>query len=432
MTEPRRTRHDPLAAIRQPNFALYAASRFCSAAAMTLLQAAIAWQVYRISGSALQLGILGLLRFGPSFGMTLVGGAVADRYDRKAIVILSQVAPLACSVVLLVATQSGSAGLPLIYALVLLIALASAFENPARLSLIPAVVTKETFQNAITVNTTAQSLAFVTGPALAGVAIAATSVSGAYALNAILVSFSLVALLLMQPRPIDGPRRAVSIAAIKEGVSFVWHRQALLGCMTLDMFAVIFGGASALLPVYATNILKVGPRGYGVLAASLDGGALLTSIALVMTPQIQRTGRALIIAVGAFGVSTIAFGLSRSFPLSVAAYMLVGMADQVSVVMRHTTVQLATPDELRGRVNSVNQLFIGSSNQLGAVESGFVAALTSATFAVVSGGIGCLAVLAAVGAKLPELRSYRVDGGHLRRTEPEEAEDLAAAEASGA
>lgn len=395
---------------------------------MTLLQAAIAWQVYKISGSALQLGILGLLRFGPSFGMTLVGGAVADRYDRKTIVLLAQVAPLSCSLILLLATQVGSAGLPLIYALVLVIALASAFENPARLSLLPAVVTKETFQNAITVNTTAQSLAFVTGPALAGLAIAATSVSGAYALNAILVSFSLVALLLMRPRPIDGPRRAVSIGAIKEGVAFVWHRQALLGCMTLDMFAVIFGGASALLPVYASNILNVGPRGYGILAASLDGGALLTSIALVMTPQIQRTGRALMIAIAVFGVATIAFGLSRSFPVSVAAYMLVGMADQVSVVMRHTTVQLATPDELRGRVNSVNQLFVGSSNQLGAAESGFVAALTSATFAVVSGGIGCLAVLAAVGAKLPELRSYRVDGGHLRRAETaDEVNDVAAA-----
>ena len=430
MTEaPRAARHDPLAAIRQRNFALYAVSRFCSAAAMTLLQAAIAWQVYRISGSALQLGVLGLVRFGPSFAVTLIGGAVADRYDRKRIVLLSQLAPLLCSLILVVATRGGSATLPLIYALVLVIALASAFENPARLSLIPAVVTKETFQNAITFNTTAQSLAFVTGPALAGLAIAATSVTGAYVLNAVFVSISLIALVLMHPRPIDGPRRAVSIAAIKEGVAFVWHRQALLGCMTLDMFAVIFGGASALLPIYATNILHAGPRGYGVLAASLDGGALLTSIALVMTPQVQRTGRALLWAIGVFGVATIVFGLSRSFPLSVAAYMLVGMADQVSVVMRHTTVQLATPDELRGRVNSVNMLFVGSSNQLGAVESGFVAALTSATISVVSGGIGCLAVLAAVGAKLPELRAYRVDGGHLRRTES--AEDVAVATVSG-
>jgi MFS family permease len=339
------------------------------------------------------------------------------------IVFFSQLVPLGCSLTLLLATRADVVGLPLIYGLVLLIALSNAFENPARQALLPSIVSKETFQNAITVNSTIQSLAFVTGPALAGLAIAVASVSGAYTIHVGLLGLSVVSLLLLRPRPVEVQGRAVSIEAIKEGVAFVWHRQALLGCMTLDMFAVIFGGASALLPIYATNILKVGPRGYGLLTASLEFGALLMSIALVALPQVQRTGRALIFAVAAFGLGTIAFGLSRSFALSLAAYMFVGMADQVSVVMRNTTVQLATPDELRGRVTSVNMLFIGASNQLGAVESGFVAALTTATFAVVSGGIGCLAVLGAVAARMPELRSYRVDGGHLDHTEPLAAED---------
>jgi hypothetical protein len=183
----------------------------------------------------------------------------------------------------------------------------------------------------------------------------------------------------------------------------------ILGCMTLDMFAVIFGGATALLPIYASDILQVGPRGYGLLSSALETGALVTSLALIARPPIRHAGRALLIAVAVYGLATIVFGLSRSFPLSLAAYMLVGVADQVSVVMRSTAIQLSTPDELRGRVSAVNLLFIGASNQLGAAESGFVAAATSATFAVVSGGIASLLVLAIVALKVPELRDYRID-----------------------
>ena len=179
--------------------------------------------------------------------------------------------------------------------------------------------------------------------------------------------------------------------------------------MVLDMFAVIFGGASALLPIYADDILHVGARGYGLLSSSIEAGALLTSVVLITVPPITYAGRALLIAVGAYGLATVVFGLSRSFPLSLAAYMAVGVADQVSVVMRSTAIQLCTPDALRGRVSAVNFIFINASNQLGAAESGFMAALTSAPFAVVSGGIACLAVLALVAAKLPELRRYRID-----------------------
>jgi hypothetical protein len=177
--------------------------------------------------------------------------------------------------------------------------------------------------------------------------------------------------------------------------------------MSLDMFAVIFGGAKALLPIYATDILGVGAVGYGVLTASLEVGALLAALVLVVLKPPEQTGRWLLGSVAAFGLATIVFGLSRSLPLSVLSYMAVGMADQVSVVMRQTTIQLATPDELRGRVSAVNQVFISASNQLGGVESGLVGAVTSATFAVVSGGIACLGVVAVVAARIPELREYR-------------------------
>jgi MFS family permease len=201
----------------------------------------------------------------------------------------------------------------------------------------------------------------------------------------------------------------VTLQAIREGLTYVRRQQVILGCMTLDMFAVIFGGANALLPIYANDILHVGASGYGLLTSSLEVGALITSLLLIVAPRITQAGRALLIGVAVYGIATVVFGLSRSFPLSVIAYMIVGIGDQVSVVMRATAIQLSTPDELRGRVSSVNMVFIGASNQLGAVESGFVAALTNATFSVVSGGIGCLIVLAIVVATLPKLRRYRIE-----------------------
>ncbi len=398
-----------MAALRQPNFLLYSIGRISSGMAMTLLNAAIAWQVYEISGSAFQLAMIGLARFGPSLGLTLVGGAVADGHDRKRIVMLTQLAPLITSAALFAATVTDSIELPMIYGLVLFIAVANSFENPARQAFLPQVVSKETFANAIVVSSTLQSFAFVTGPAVGGLLIGTTGVDGAYAAHMTLMVVSIVSLVFLTLREQEGARRAVSLAAIKEGVQFVWSRQVLLGAMTLDMFAVIFGGATALLPIYAKDVLHVGGLGYGILFASLDAGALIMAVALIFLPPIRQAGRALLVTVAMFGIGTIVFGLSRSIYLSVATYMFIGMADQVSVVLRQTTVQLSTPDDLRGRVSSVNGLFIGASNQLGAVESGLVAAATNATFAVVSGGIGCLAVVGMVAAKLPGLRKYEID-----------------------
>jgi len=214
--------------------------------------------------------------------------------------------------------------------------------------------------------------------------------------------------LLIRLLPVEIPRRAVSLQALAEGIQFVRRRQVILGAMVLDMFAVIFGGAVALLPVYAEEVLDVGALGYGMLAASLDLGALLMSVALVLLPPIRRMGRTLLAAVFLYGVGVVIFGASSWFPLSLAAYAFIGMADQVSVVCRQTMVQLATPDELRGRVTSVNMLFIGASNRLGAVESGVVAHFMGPVFAVVSGGAGCIAVMGIVAATMPRLRRFQV------------------------
>jgi MFS family permease len=245
-----------------------------------------------------------------------------------------------------------------------------------------------------------------------GFLVAALGIVSAYAAVAALIAASLVTLAFLHRRGVavtDAPRRPLSAQVIREGLSFVWQRQPILGAMTLDMFAVIFASVTALLPIYAEEILQVGPRGYGLLASAVEVGTLAMAGVLLVSRPILQPGRALLIAVGFYGVATILFGVSRSFPLSFAALVLAGMADQVSMVTRSTIIQLATPDALRGRVSSVNLIFIGASNQLGAVESGFLAAATSATFSVVFGGFACLGVLAWVAARMGALRSYRLD-----------------------
>ena len=376
---------------------------------MTLLRAAIAWHVFQISGSAFDLGMIGLVQFVPALGLTLVGGAVADAYDRRRVILATQATALVCSAVLFVTTQAGAASLLLLYGMVLLAAVASAFESPSRASLLPTLVAREHFPRVVTVAATNQALAFMTGPVLGGFVIAAGGVGAAYGVHVLLIAGSLFGMAFLHSPRSWSPTRSVRWQAIREGLVFVRRQRVVLGCMTLDLFAVLFGGATALLPIYANEILHVGARGYGILSASLEMGALAMSLLLVLLPPIRRAGPALLATVTLYGVATIIFGLSRWFPLSVAAYMAAGMADQVSVVLRGTAIQLSTPDALRGRVSAVNMIFIGGSNQLGAAESGFVAALTSAPFAVVSGGIGCLLVVAIVALRIPALRRYRTD-----------------------
>ncbi len=388
---------------------VYLASRFAVGTAMMLLRAAIAWHVFALTRSPFHLGLIGLVQFVPALALVLVAGALADSRDRRRIMMLAQLVALGCGTVLFVATATGTITLALLYALIVVAAAASAFDSPARMAFLPSLVGREAFPRVVTLSSTNQALAFATGPALAGVLIAAAGIAAAYAVYALLIAIALAALALLPSPPAVPSGRGVNLAVIREGLAFVRRRPIVLGCMSLDMLAVIFGGATALLPIYATEILHVGPRGYGLLSTSLEVGALVTSLVLIALPPVRHAGRTLLAAVAVFGLATIVFGLSRSFPLSLVAYMLVGVADQVSVVMRSTTIQLSTPDELRGRVSAVNLLFIGASNQLGAAESGFVAALTSAEFAVVSGGIASLVVVAAVAVLIPELRHYRSD-----------------------
>jgi len=407
VSESRQPDTDLRATLRIPAIRAFVLSRTAGSISVTLIQAAVAWQVYAISNSALQLGLIGLVRFVPALGMSLIGGAVADSYNRRNIILISQLVPLTVAVVMLAAIASGRVTLALLYAVVLVTGLASAFEQPARQAILPAIVPPYLFARAVAINSTMQALAFATGPTVAGAAIASLGIAAAYVAYGAFVLLSMTAMVWV-PAVRSQSRSGVGWNAIREGLHFVWSRPVLLGAMTLDMFAVIFGGARALLPIYATDILDAGAFGYGLLYAASEVGALLMSILLLVLPPIDRIGRALLLSVAAYGIATMAFGISRSFVLSLIAFTAVGMADQVSVITRTMTIQFLTPDELRGRVSAVNSIFISASNQLGAVESGFVAALTNATFSVVTGGLGCLAVVGIVAARVPALRNYRI------------------------
>jgi MFS family permease len=400
---------DLAAVMRVPAFRRYSISRIAAAMGQSTLQAVIAWQVYALSGSALDLGLVGLVRFAPALALSLVSGAVVDTYDRQRILLGAQVVPALTSALMLGAIVTGQASLPLVYVLVFMVGVASAFEGPARQTMIPALVPRNLFARAMTLNSTLQSLSAVTGPAVAGALIALQGLGLAYAMHLAMVLTSIIVLAPVRaPRTSSAPSRAgVRPSAVREGLSYLQKQPVVLGAMTLDMFAVLFGGAKALLPIYAVDVLHADAAGYGLLTASLDIGSLIAATLMVALPSPIHTGRALLLSVVAFGLATMGFGLSTWLPLSVLMYAAVGAADQVSVVMRLNTIQLTIPDELRGRVTAVNFVFVNASNQIGGLESGIVASPTTAVFAVVSGGVACLAVAGVVAARVPELRKYQ-------------------------
>lgn len=391
--------------LANPNVRRWIAARLAAGIAITAVRATVIWQIYDTTKSAALLGLTGLLAFIPSPFAALWGGLVADAHDRKKIVVGAQLVGLLCAAGVGVLVSLPTFHLALIYAVYVVNGVALAFESPARAAMLSRLVEPEELARAVTVMSTAQAFAFVSGPALAGLLIGWQGARAACAVSAALIAVSLFLVLGVNEQARDAPRTrtAVGFGALREGLSFVLKKREVLGALSIDLFAVIFGGASAMLPIYANDILHVGAHGYGVLAACLDVGALATSVVMVMLPPMRRLGRAIIVSVVAYGAATIMFGFSRTFPMALAAYFLVGVADQVSVVGRSTLVQLSTPDALRGRVSSVNMVFIIASNQLTVAESGFIAELTSPTFAVVSGGVMVFFVTALVALLVPSL-----------------------------
>lgn len=395
-------------ALAEPGFRALLVHGAFHYAGQTLFAAAISWHVYERTGSALHLGGIGLVQFATAATTSLAGGAFADAHDRVKILLASQAVSLVTALALLAATRADAATLPLLYGAAVASTLGGAFGNPAGSAVLPNLVPREVFAHAVALSAGLRQAARMSGPVLLGLVAARAGIAGAYALQLGLMLGSIGALLFVRPR--ESPsRRPVSFASVREGVSYVQSRPVLVAAMTLDMVAVVFAGALAVLPIYAHDILRVGALGYGVLAASIEAGTVLMGLLLVALPPIRRAGRALLYAVGAFGLATIAFGLSTSYAISIAALVACGMADQVSMVARSLIIQLSTPDALRGRVSSVNMVFISASNQLGAAESGFLAAATSAPFSVIFGGVACLGALAVAALRVPELREWSTD-----------------------
>ena len=370
-----------------------------------MLATAVGWEIYERSQDPMALGWVGLARALPVILFALPAGQVIDRFDRRWVLVLTQIAMGLGAAALAVASHRGDAPLLLMYGLLALMGCARAFNGPSRATLLPLIVAPGAFANAVAWNSSVFHLSAVLGPIVAGVMLA--RFGSAWEVYAITATFCfLFAITAMGLRPREAQRASgpISLSSLFAGAGFIWREKPILGALTLDLFAVLLGGATALLPIYAKDILKVGPEGLGLLRAAPFVGAFLMSLMLTRLPPFRRSGRVLLWSVAGFGVSIVVFGFSTIFWLSLVALFMSGVLDTVSVVIRHVLVQLRTPNELRGRVSSVNSVFIESSNELGAFESGLVAAYFGVVFSVVSGGIGTVLVVGAVALSLPQLR----------------------------
>jgi predicted MFS family arabinose efflux permease len=379
-----------------------------------MLQIALGWELYERTHSALALGLVGLVTAIPVVLLALPAGHLAARMDRKKIVVGAQIVFITMSLSLSVLSYV-KGPIFLIYGTLLVGGIAQAYNNPARSALLPRLVPAEVFANAVTWSSSGFQTAAVVGPAIGGLVIALQHrATGAYLLDAILTTLYLVMLLGIRSDAVKvdtttsitalKPREPMTFKSLIAGMRFVMDTKVILAALTLDLFAVLFGGATALLPIFAKDILHVGPEGLGWLRAAPSVGALIVMMTIAHRPPMQKTGWTLILAVTGFGIATIVFGLSRSFGLSMAMLFILGGLDGISMIIRGTLVQLWTPDEMRGRVSAVNSVFIDMSNELGGFESGALAAVVGPIAAVVGGGIGTIVVVAGVAYAWPELR----------------------------
>jgi MFS family permease len=398
--------HDPYAVLRSTDFVLYLIARLVAAVGQQMLTVAVGWELYERTRSSLALGLVGLTQMIPMFLFTLPAGHFADNHDRKRIIICMTAAIGFASGGLAVISAM-RAPVFWIYACLFVAGSARTFLWPASSAFLPLLVPRQNFSKAVTWSSGTFQLSSVAGPAAGGALIAWSGHAAVvYALTALCSFICLTLIGFIRSRHQVAAREKMTLGSLVTGFRFVFATRVILGTITLDLFAVLLGGATALLPVYAKDILHVGPTGLGFLQAALPMGSLFCALILAHRPPLEKAGRAMLWAVTAFGAATIVFGLSRWFWLSFVMLFVCGAVDNVSVVVRHTLVQMLTPDEKRGRVSAVNSLFIGTSNELGGFESGFVAHLVSPVFSVVSGGVGTILVVIAVALAWPEIRRY--------------------------
>ena len=395
---------DAYVSFRYRDFRLLLIGNFLSALGLQMLSVAVSWDLYVATKSAVVLGNIGLAQVAPFLIFALAAGHIADRYERRRIMIFTQVLLVAAS--LLLATSPRSVAM--IYTGLFLTATARAFQGPARMAILPNAVPPGALRNAITWNSSANEIANVSGPAVAGLLLASTGSKSVYViqLGCALLTMASYYLLPLAGRvgkeaPVAGGR------ALLDGVRYVAHHELILPAISLDLFGVLFGGATALLPIIAVEILHTGARGLGWLRAAPSIGAISMAFLLTHAFRVERAGRTLLWAVAGFGAATVAFGLSRSIWLSLAMLVVIGALDNISVVLRQSLVQTRTPDHLRGRVLAVNYIFISCSNQFGAVESGWTAAWFGVVPSVVGGGVATMLIAAVFAARFVALRRWK-------------------------
>jgi MFS family permease len=389
----------PRAAFQHRDFRFYVASSLLSNLGAQMLSVAVGWQIYAITHRAIDLGYVGLVQFVPAFAFSLPAGHVADRADRAKILALSHLALAACVGALLALSARGVASVAPIYVVLFFVGVARAFDGPAGQALVPGLVPEASFANAVTWTSTAWQVSTIVGPALGGLLYGAGgSATCVYAACAALLAAAALFAFAIHSRPVmaavDRDAEKTTWSTVLAGLHFVRTRPVILESVSLDLFAVLLGGATALLPIFASDILHVGPAGLGALRSAPAVGATAMAIALAYRPLERRAGPTLLACVALFGAATVVFGLSRNFGLSLVALAVLGASDMVSVVVRSTVVQLRTPHEMRGRVSAVSMMFISTSSDLGELESGLTAAWMGAVPAVVVGGLGTLAVVA--------------------------------------
>ncbi len=393
-------------AFTHPNFVDYTIARFFIVLALEMQSVAVGWQVYEITKRPIDLGYVGLAQFLPGFVFFLLAGHAADLFNRRRLLMWCYGGFALCSALLLVISRERPQSVHLIYLVLVLLGIVRCFNWPASRALLPQLVPEEHFANAVAWNASTFQVATIAGPAIGGIVYAFfRGPEAVYAAAAMVSGFAIFATARIHLIDSARSKEPVSLRTVLAGFRFIWDKKVILGSISLDMFAVLLGGAVALLPVYAKEILHTGPWGLGLLRSAPGVGAALMAIVVAHWPIRRRAGMTMLLCVAGFGIFTIAFGVSRNLIVSLLALFLLGASDMVSVIIRATLVQVATPDEMRGRVNAVDMLFIGVSNELGEFESGLTAQWFGTVPAVVLGGIGTLVVIAIWTWIFPELRN---------------------------
>jgi MFS family permease len=392
-------------AFQYPNFRYYMTARLLATIASEMQAVAVGWQIYALTHRALDLGLVGLAQFLPGILLFLAAGQAADRFSRQRILQCGYVAFAAISGLLLALTLHGLTSVWPVYAALVLNGVVRAFTGPAAQAFLPLVVPVEVFPSAVALGSGVFQGAMVAGPMIGGLVYGFTgSPAPVYAASVVACLSGMVLMGRIRVKAVQRPRGAVRPGEVLDGLRYLWRAKMTLGAISLDMFAVLMGGAVALMPVFARDILKVGAAGLGLLRGAPGTGAVIMAFVLAHRPLKRHAGAIMLCCVAGFGVCTIVFGLSRNVALSVTTLVLLGACDMVSVVVRHTLVQISTPDEMRGRVSAVNMVFIGASNEVGQFESGVTAAWFGAVPAVVAGGLATILIVVLWARLFPELR----------------------------